>query len=280
MPKKNSTRKKSTGKKTKPTPLSQPPAAQEFINITETAPDAASKRRIIWLVAIASVIILTVAWFFSLRYNVAQIAGEVQKWQLERTAKDSVNKITDALNSTTSPASAAAEQERLLAIKNQVIAQIKDNLDNSVWPTHISALGVNLQYPDFWFKNDGANLLTLSSYNLSSTTPETFGQMTIMKKTNAQKLTLDKWVEKISTIKDGGYKLEAGELKIGGQSAFKYVKTEKENFSWLIYTATEITKKDNYVYEINIASQNGLNLYEPLFNQILTSIKFATTTTK
>jgi len=258
---------KRTNQKRKDT-LEEAQPRPEYININEVTPEMATKYRVLWLVAIIGIVVLAVAWLFSVRANVGKIANEIQQWQLENATKASADKIQDTLTEEQSQASSTAASQELALIKDQVISQIKNNLDNSNWPTYISTLGLTLQYPDSWYKKDGSNLLSLSSYNSSSATPETFGQITILKKTNAQKLSLAKWVDKIAALKAGDYILDQSDLKVAGQKAIKYTKVENKNFSWLIYLAYE-----NYVYEINVTSKNGQNLYEPVFNQMISSIK-------
>ncbi len=178
MPKKSPTqKKKSTRQKTiRPTPKTTDvlpasavsavpanetvpaPAEKKYVVINEYDEKLESKKKLLWPIVGVLAVALVLFWFGTLRYT-------IKKSALDSESVDFSNQLTGAfadiqkvlqeagealknINNTTTP-------DNLEQIKTDVLQQIRTNLDESTWPRYESeVIGISLQYPDGWRKEE------------------------------------------------------------------------------------------------------------------------------
>ena len=188
----------------------------------------------------------------------AEITGIVKEFRgLVNNTKNAINQTNDEI----------ATQESLEEIKNKVLTQIQINSESANWPQHSSELlGLALKYPTNWFKQEKRDSLALVSYHLSATsTPEVFATVTITKITDKKKdIKIIDLLEKPEN-----YQKSAEEIFIDLASAEKYdlIAVSKNDISSILFV-----KNDINIYKIEIYSQNGKNIFEPVIGKILSTI--------
>lgn len=271
--KKISKKSTTTTKKRKPTSVVKKNKVEEkvitprieFINIYEHDPVIKSKSRLAWLVVGIIMIAIVAFWFWSLKTTMIKnqsndddlnnISTEIDN--IVKEFKEMVGNTKNVIDSNNQ-----TEQEKEIArIKNDVLAQIQINSDSANWPEHSSKiLGLSLKYPTHWFKKEEKNLITLSSYDLkSTTTPEISTKITISK--------IDANIA-IDDLFEANYQKTAEEIFIDLIPAEKYNDKNSGENSLSYLLLVESTKN---IYKINIYSNNK-NIFEATINKILSTI--------
>lgn len=271
--KKISKKSTTTTKKRKPTSVVKKNKVEEkvitprieFINIYEHDPVIKSKSRLAWLVVGIIMIAIVAFWFWSLKTTMIKnqsndddlnnISTEIDN--IVKEFKEMVGNTKNVIDSNNQ-----TEREKEIArIKNDVLAQIQINSDSANWPEHSSKiLGLSLKYPTHWFKKEEKNLITLSSYDLkSTTTPEISTKITISK--------IDANIA-IDDLFEANYQKTAEEIFIDLIPAEKYNDKNSGENSLSYLLLVESTKN---IYKINIYSNNK-NIFEATINKILSTI--------
>jgi len=244
---------------------------KQFINIYERDSLIAAKSKLSWLIVGLLVLALVIFWFWSMKTtikkndtdsNLKEITAEITN--IIKEFRGLVSDTRNAINQTTND---LATQESLEQIKNEVLAQIQINSESANWPEHSSKpLGLALKYPTNWFKQEKRDSLVLASYNLSSTsTPEVFTTLTITRIADKKKDI------KISDLleKPENYQKSIEEIFIDLAPVEKYnlIATGQNDISSILFV-----KSDLNIYKIEIYSQNGKNIFEPVISKILSTI--------
>ena len=261
---------KTTAKKSEPIAKTVPPAAvvaapagKKYIAINDVDPELQRKYRLVLIITIIAVIFLAVSWFFSLRYNVTETIYSFRNGEM----KAEIAKIASQFSGNSANTNKSINQNDLSAIREEIIKKISDSISSSTWPVHDSEiLGLQISYPENWYKQEITDSLTLSSYPLNAAAPDVFGQVKI-KKISEKKNTL---ADYLTAEQKDSYELDPSWTYLGTAPAIKYVKKNiGTDISWLI-----IAGINNKVFQVELYSKNGQGLYEKLFSEILSSIKF------
>lgn len=246
--------KKRTAKRLKTKPSLKKPTT-DYVSIEEPPKDPI-KQKILWLAVGAIFLIIVVFWFWTIRQNLrldgnADFASDISQTITE--ARDIYAQTQEMINQP----SQAAELEK---IKQEIIAQLQVNLNSADWPTHTSEiLDLSLKYPTDWTKKETLQSLVLTAPGKLP------AQMAITSRQNRKKLSLEKWLWENKPA--GNY--PPTPITLAGQNGFKYAVEEENNLSYLIYF-----DRAKAILEIKVSAENGKNLYEPIFNQILKTLNF------
>lgn len=239
-----------------------PPINKKYVAINETDPELQKKRRLLLIILAAAIVFLAISWFFSLRNNVAETVvsfrSGAMKTEIDNLWNQLKNKETDG---------ATINQKDLDIIREEIIKKINSGIATSTWPAHQSdILGLQLNYPANWNKQEITNTLTLSSYPLTAAAPAVFGQIKIKKITERK----DSLSEYLTAEQKNSYELDPTWTYLDDTPALKYVKKNTgQDIAWIVIAGT-----GNSILEIELYSKNGQGLYERLFSEILGTIKF------
>lgn len=292
---KKTTKKKTTTKKTakkkpvkKTTTKKRParkvtePKSRDYIVINEIVPEMEAKNRLVWLIVIILAFCLLIFWFWTLKQNVEEQSANNNE-QLQAEINSTVDELKNIFNDTKSIISQAtenAEQQREIErIKNEIMIQLQLNLDSSGWPQHSSDIfDISVQYPPDWSKQEArskivnGNFIILKSFPVGSSTPELFSSITFSWEFNDKYNDLEELAE---AMEDGseieGYEILENKIYLDRQPAIKYVQIEpsENNFSYLIFLMY-----NSKIYRIEVLSQGGKNLVEPIVEKVLQTIEF------
>ncbi|MFA5048038.1 MAG: hypothetical protein WC516_03335 [Patescibacteria group bacterium] len=240
-----------------------------YVNINEHHPDLQKKYQIMWLVIGLVTLALMIFWFWSLKAGVADSTKGFLNGDIQKEIQASIDKMKGDFEQAQQP---LQNEIDLNNTKNDIINQLKDNLAEQTWPTHISEeLDLSAQYPGNWYKNELSRSIVFSSYSTTGTPPGTSGQLTITKQNNLKNIGLSDWFG-TTDRKKSDYMIDGSTLNISGQPAVKYIKknADSKDLLWLIYV-----RKDKLIYEITATANNSQKTsYEEIFNKIIKTIKF------
>lgn len=240
--------------------ISAPPA-KKYITINEHDPQLQKKYRLIIIIIAIAVVFLAVSWFFSLRYNVAESIASFRSGEMKAGIDSLLSQFKNDKGET------GINQKDLAAIREEIIKKINDSISSSTWPVHQSEiLGLTIKYPANWNKQEITDTLILSSYPLSSAAPSVFGQVKI-KRLFEKKSSL---ADYLTAEQKEGYQIDPALTQLAGQPAIRYIKPDTgTDISWIV-----IAGAGNKIFKIELFSKNGQGLYEKLFSEILSTIKF------
>jgi len=235
---------------------------KKYVAINEHDPELQKKYRLVCIIIIIAVIFLAISWFFSLRYNVNETIASFRNGEMKIGINNLLNQFKDNNNNEKS-----INQNDLDAIREEIVKKINDSISSSTWPAHQSEiLGLEIKYPPNWNTQEITDTLTLSSYPLSSSAPSVFGQIKI-KKLSEKKNSL---ADYLTAGQINNYQIDPSLTQLSGLPAIKYAKQNTgADISWIV-----IAGQNNKIFEIELYSQNGQGLYEKLFSEILSTIKF------
>ena len=284
-PKKVSSRQKTASAKSSAGQQNETEETKKFIAINEYDPDMEFKGQMVWVIVGILTIILLGFWFWSMKKNLEQTSLKRQEQiGISQTISNAVNQIKDNFSQAkeilTEADKKLAEKYELEIIKQEVLEKIQQSIDQTDWPTHQSdVLGLSVQYPTDWQKEEIGNLLelTVETGNLATTTTSTLSKIvtkiTISRVDDNQETDLSEWITTnnfFNRVLDlDQYEPMTTDTLIDNQPLLKYVKASDQDINWLI-----ITKSEERVYEIAISSNGGQGFYEPIIEKILSTIKF------
>lgn len=275
MPKKTKTDQRSKSKKKVKTAKPSAATEKQYIAVNEIDEELQAKSRLVWLIVGFLIIALVFFWFWTLRQNMKQqsTAENLQtlEQEINKTVAQIKNIFTDTKNLVNQASDAISQEAEIEKLKNEIISQIELNLDSANWPQHTSQLlKISLQSPAVWTKQENQESLILKSFNSASGTPKIFGQITISRQNNNSGLTLNEWFSQ-KNPEAANYLLSAESIFVSGQEAVKYLKQNiaAADIDYLLYA-----KNSKDVYKIAVSVQNGKDLYEPILEQIIKTIKF------
>jgi len=242
---------------------------KKFIVINEYDPQMETRKIWLWLIVGGFSFCLVIFWIWSLSWNLKSFNNENRDGLTQKIGetigelKDNFSNLKDNLGEITDEAKQTAELAR---VQEEVISRIKENLaaSSADWPSHTSeVMKLSVQYPNDWTKQEKNKIIALSSI---ATSPA--AKITIAKIDNAQNITLEQWFNLSSAYGPAYQAMPA--ITTGGLPAIKYVKADPAgDINWLILVDGAKT-----IYKIDIVSVGGADLYEPILEQIIKTIKF------
>ncbi len=297
LPKKDSVGKsvKATGKKTtkKKTPhFSEPEISldlesalasqsntnqRHYVNILEElTPEQANRKKLSYVVVVVLSVSIVTFWFWTLKNSFFQVETNNKNQEISQQFNQTIDQIKNTINqtkeglkninpaTTTNLSSADLEQ-----IKSDIITKIQSNLDSTNWPQHSSdALGLSVQYPTDWLKSELKNELIFNDGDTGSTT----AIVDIQKISNTKKIAPEKWLaSQNNSAKYFGYQLSSTTIDKIPALTYTSQATDGSLNSVIIIT------KEKFIYQINLTIQNNKDYYQPILNQIVSTIKFLTT---
>ncbi|MFA5029859.1 MAG: hypothetical protein WC518_03975 [Patescibacteria group bacterium] len=246
-----------------------------YIVINEPDGEVEKKSKLTWLVVGVLALIVLVFWFWTMKNNVKEALKSSSDYDLgqnlDQALTDLRGIINDSQKNLAQETAVPEQKSQLEQVKNDIIQKLQINLNSDNWPQHSSEiLNLSLRYPPDWYKKEAADTLMLTSYSPATSTPKILGQVIITKKTSTNKLKLEEWL-KLNQGDLSDYLPDKNKLFIDGQPALKYLKQtmEEKDISYLVYAGQQ-----KNIYEINVYSRGGQDLFEPVFSQILSSLKF------
>jgi hypothetical protein len=244
-----------------PTAAISAPTGKKYITINEPDPQLQKKYQLILIIVSLAIIFLAVSWFFSLRYNVAETIASFRSEQMKTGIDNLLSRFKNDNNET------GINQADLAVIREEIIKKINDGISSSTWPVHQSEiLGLTISYPSNWNKQEITDTLTLSSYPLSAAAPSVFGQIKI-KKLFKKKNSL---ADYLTAEQKDGYQIDPSLTQLAGVPAIKYAKPNTgADISWIVIAGT-----GDKIFKLDLFSRNGQGLYERLFGEMLSTIKF------
>lgn len=176
---------------------------KKFINIYERDPIIESKSRLAWLIVAVIMIAIISFWFWSLKISLknnndsndfSSVNSEIDN--IVKEFKTLIGNTKDIVDQVDNQTGAEAEIEK---IKNNVLDQIKINSDSTNWPVHTSELiKTSFKYPTNWYKQEDKNAITITSYDLNTTTtPVMSADIVIVKKS---KTSVAKIIEDLNNL--------------------------------------------------------------------------------
>ena len=246
-----------------------PSLEKKFININDQDLVIKSKSRLTWLIVGLMMIIIVSFWFWSLKINMknnTSDTGDLSKvtTEIDNIVSEFKKMVGNSKNIIDQSTTQMTREQEIEKIKNEVLAQIQINADSANWPKHTSdLLGLTINYPTNWDKQEKKDLLILSNYNLkSTTTPEILATITIARFLKT-KTTID---DLIADHKD--YSRDSAEIFIDLWPTEKYNKNNitEDDLSYLL-----LIDKDQYIYQIDIYSNNK-NIFTVTIDKILSTI--------
>ena len=237
-------------------------AEKKYISINESDPELRKKYRLTFIIVIFAVIFLAVSWFFSLRYNVSETIASFRSGEMKTGINNLLSQFKDNNNEK------GINQKDIDAIREEIVKKINDSsISSSTWPVHQSEiLGLEIRYPASWTKQEITDTLTLSSYPLSSAAPSVFGQVKIKKLSDNKSALADY----LTAEQKNSYQIDSSLSQLAGVPAIKYAKQNTgADISWIV-----IAGQGDKIFQIELYSKNGQGLYEKLFAEILSTIKF------
>jgi len=244
-------------------------AAGRYLPLNEITPEVEAKKRILWIIVGLFALILVIFWFWSLKKNISEVSRQINLDRVKQEISQTVGQVTGNIKQQQETSTVAAAD--IAKIKDEIIAEIKANLNSADWPLHSSeVLKISLQYPANWYQQENKNLIAVYSYNPEAAIPKTFGQISLQKFSNPNKLKLDDWLSR-NKIDLRGYQAAASTTLVADQAAQSYSRTATgtDDFTYQLFAANN---KD--IWQISVMSRGGKNLYEPVFEEIIKSIKF------
>lgn len=242
---------------------------KQFINVYDKDPVLQTKTKLAWLIVGLIMLAIISVWFWSLKIslgknsanepNLPQIASEIDN--LIQEFKGVISTTKKTVEETSDKISQAQELEK---IKNEVLAQIQVNADSDSWPQHSSKLlGLALQYPTNWHKQEKKDLLILASYDLKSTTTVPVSAKIIFTKLPDNNTTFKDLVEP-----QIDYSQSAEEIFIDLMRAEKYgFKTGQVNtISYSLFV-----RYGKNIYKIDVSS-NDKNIFAATIDKIISTI--------
>jgi hypothetical protein len=252
---------------------SNPTDQKRYVNIKEElTPDEQKKKQLAFIIVIVLSLVIASLWLWTLSHNIDVVQKQNQDQELTQEFKQAMTEITKAVDtikskvSTSSTVSTTLSQADMEKLKTDVLSNLKDNLDESSWPQHISeAIGLSLQYPLGWQKKEIKNELIFNDVATGTT-----ATLDIKKFANDKGVTLANWLTtKTNKTAYAGYRLSTSST-LDNITFLKYnSSTTDQTINSLIVVA-----HDKYVYEISLIAKNGSDLYDSIFNKIITTIKF------
>ncbi|MEK7653148.1 MAG: hypothetical protein AAB358_01545 [Patescibacteria group bacterium] len=246
----------------------------QFIPVNDFDPRLQTKQRLVWLIAGGIGLMIVIFWFWTLRQNVSPREGTDNLDKLGQEVESTIGDLKNIFDSAKNMAnqSGLTEQQALDQAKMEVLQQIKVNIDSAKWPIHTSkVLGLSLQYPQNWTKKETKGIITLSSYESPENVPEVLAQVIISKMENPDGLAINDWLSQNTDAIQDYLPSEEKNIFVGGVEAAKYEQSGigANDISYFLYVEHE-----KNIFEIKIYSRNGKNLYEPLLEQVVKTIKF------
>lgn len=206
---------------------------KKYVSIKELDPQISTKKTILW----TSVIILSLAvisiWFILLKAQIEKKGKNLEFLSLINEVSESIKTFDKKLKNE----SLATIPKNINELKNEVLEELKQSVDSSLWPTkQLDQLELSLQLPIEWtidLKNNEAVLMASSS---SSTI-----KISLIK--NLKLLSLPSWIEKNKPTILDGYSLK--------EPIFKFTESNQES---LYYTNNQSTTTIDFIYLINSTS--------------------------
>lgn len=252
--------------------LNAPIIEPRFVDINE--PAAVRNSHHLTLIIVGAVALVIVGmWMWNLQRVIVAtenrdrtLAGDVaETLRLVDAQFSGIRRSLESQQSTTT----AATSTDLAALKESVIRQIEQSLGPDSWPEHSSQpLKLSLRYPTTWFKQETTDSVIIRSYQSATNTPDVLAQVMITRHDNPTRLSADEYhrlqPEYATHIK------ASTTVMVAGRAINRYIETplDAANSHSLLYLNSSST-----IYEIDLYSRNDTSIYEPVFMNLLSTIK-------
>lgn len=247
--------------KKKTTAIDNPVTPEKKYIVIEATPEEQTKSKTLWLIVTIIAVAIIGLWFATLKKQLSKIPGN-QTAALKEFGNDLTDRLNQISNKIKEIKNVSTTEADLSAARDEVITKLQQNLDQKSWPEHQSdLLKISIRYPLGWQKNE-----TSEGLNISDGKTENNDTIFIRRVSDQKNIALANWLSASTT---DSYQPPTN-LIIAGQPALKYEnKNAVQDIDWKI-----ILKNKNYFYELNVNAPNRANLYEPLINEIISSLQF------
>ncbi len=288
---KTTTRKKVTKKTTKKKVVKKPVSLKKeaviqpeqqaieqpqikLVPIYNTDPQTETRKQIFLIVITVFIALVVLGWIWSIKQKINNVQDSgLPEFAWRQDVDNTLQDVNSILKNTSQVIEELNQeltnQEYLEQTKQQILNDLQNKLQTEHWPEHTSeVMGIKLQYPDTWSKQEQDNRLDLVSY-ASSSTPDYYASLNITKHNNKQSSDMLAWVKQNLDLTDKVISQDFGQ--IDNQPTLWYINSEPTDskLDWLI-----LVEANNSIYQIQIQTAAGQQFYQPVFDKIINSVKF------
>ena len=214
-------------------------------------------------------------WFWTMKHNIMKQQQDQNETRLgteiEKTISDLKNILDNAQDLAGQASDAFGEKTQIERLKNEILSDIQLNMDSNKWPQHTSEItGISFHYPPSWYKSELLGAAAITSYESTTSTPAVLARISISRHSPADfdqvdDLAGDQYIVSDEKIPE----IDTANKNITDSVRYDNKTLDEKDINYIIF----LTHKGS-LYEIEVFARNGRDLFEPIINQIISSIKF------